>query len=270
VTLYVVDGATGSPVTGATVTVGGFPASTTGFGGRYDFFVPVSGAGGGLPINVFHPGFGNVVPSPSTVTPVPGVSVALTVSLEPSQSFLMGTLQVSSFHSFYSSSGALGQTSITSPQISQAFLDPLIDPQTGAFSVRVPASSSGGTQFFDLIFTSPFFQQVQISGISSPTSGGTGNLSSPVFLQPLQSTLVGAVIHSSGFPVTGFPNEVVVVETGQVATIVNGNYSIAGVPAGLALTLRATTLVPPNPAQFGTISIIPLPGVFSVATIFTN
>lgn len=269
VTLYVVDGATGAAVSGATVTVGGFPASSTSYSGRYDFQVPVSVSGTPLAINVYHPGYGSVVPVPSTVSPIVGTQVALTVSLQPSQSFVTGNLQVQSFQSLYSSAGALGQISITSPQIATSFLDPLVDSQTGLFSVRVPSSSTGGSQYFDLVFTSPYFQQTQVTGILAPSGGGSASLSSPVVLQPLQATLVGNVVNSLGVTVTGYPNQVVIAETGQSATIVNGSYSIGGVPTGIPLTLRATTLVPPNAAQFGSLTVTPLAGTFAVSPIYT-
>ena len=68
VVLVLVDGATGSPVVGATVTVGGFPPTFTAGDGSYSFDIPVTG--GPQAINVFHPGLAGSIPFPSTITPV--------------------------------------------------------------------------------------------------------------------------------------------------------------------------------------------------------
>lgn len=269
VTLFVVDGATGQPVLGASVTVGGFPPSFVGFDGSYVFQVPVSGGFASLPILVTHPGFVGQIPIPSAVTPVAGFPVALTVSLEPSQSFVTGVLQPASFATLYSSVGAFGQVSITSPQVSQAFLDPLVDLQTGQFQVRVPASTVGGSQFMSLVFTSPFFQQAQVSGILTPGPGGTASLSSPVSLLPLTATILGNVVNSQGGAPSGFPNQVVLVETGQAANLVNGSYALAGVPAGLPFTLQAS-VVGPLGGEFGQVFLTPLPGTFQAPVILTN
>ncbi len=268
VQIFLVNGSTGSPVLGATVTVGGFPPSFTGNDGSYFFDVPSSGSS--LPISVFHPGLAGSTPTPSQVTPVAGFPVTLTVQLGSSSSFVRGTLQASSFNSLYASSGAIGTISISSPQLSQSFLDPVLDPTTGLFSVRVPATTSGGSQFVDLLFTSPFFSQAQVSGILTPGPGGTGNLSSPVVLQPRTSTIQGSVVNSSGFGPTGIPNQIVVVETGQQATLVNGNYTLTGVPAGVDLTLQATTLANPVGVETGVLFLTPLPGVFNAPLLVTN
>ena len=268
VTLFVVDDATGSPVPGATVTVGGYsPTFVDGFG-TYVFDVPVTGLGP-LPIVVQGSGLAGTVPFPSTVTPVAGFPVTLTVTLAPTASFLAGFLQSSSLNSLYISNGVFSGISITSPQVSSLFLDPIVGGASGEFSVQVPASTVGGSFFVDLTFTSPFFQTQTVSNILTPGPGGTSTLSTPVILQPKTATLVGQVVNSGGFGPTGPPNQVVIVETGQAATLVGGAYTLVGVPTGIPLTLQATTLVAPNPAQTGSIVVTPVPGTFSVPTIVT-
>lgn len=268
VNLFLVDDATGNPVPGATVTVGGFPPSFVDGLGTYVFDLPVTGLGP-QPILVQAPGLAGTVPFPSTVTPVAGFPVTLTVTLAPTASFLAGFLQSSTLNSLYISNGILGGIAITSPQVSPLFLDPIVGGASGEFSVQVPASTVGGSNFVDLTFTSPFFQTQTVSNILTPGPGGTANLSSPVVLQPRTATLVGNVVNSGGFGPTGPPNQVVVVETGQAATLVAGAYTLVGVPTGIPLTLQATTLVAPNPAQSGSIVVTPVPGTFTVPTIVT-
>jgi hypothetical protein len=268
VNLFLVDDATGNPVPGATVTVGGFPPTFVDGLGSYVFDVPVTGLGP-LPILVQAPGLAGTVPFPSTVTPVAGFPVTITVALAPTASFLAGFLQSSTLNSLYISNGILSQISITSPQVSSFFLDPVIGAASGEFSVQVPASTFGNSVFVDLTFTSPFFQTQTVPNILTAGPGGTATLSSPVVLQPKTATLIGRVLTSGGFGPTGPPNQVVVVETGQAATLVAGDYTLVGVPTGIPLTLQATTLVSPNPAQTGSIVVTPVPGTFSVPTIIT-
>lgn len=268
VNLHLVDDATGFAVPGATVTVGGYPPSFVDGLGNYVFNIPVTGLGP-LPILVQAPGLAGTVPFPSTVTPVAGFPVSLTVTLAPTAAYLAGFLQASTLNSLYISNGILGTISITSPQVSQVFLDPIIGGASGEFSVQVPASTVGGSVFVDLTFTSPFFQTQTVSNILAPGTGGTATLSTPVVLQPKTATLVGRVVNSIGIGPTGPPNQVVVVQTGQAATLVGGDYTLVGVPTGIPLTLQATTLVSPNPAQTGSVVVTPVPGTFNVPTIIT-
>lgn len=268
VTLRVVDGVTGAPVVGATVSVGGFPASSSGFDGRYFFQVPVSaGAPAAQPIFVTHPGYSSSAPTPSSVTPVPGATVSLTVSLSPSAGGVVGELRATSQDSLYASIGAFSTVSITSPQVPSGFLQAAIDPGTGRFSVQVPAGAGG---VIDLVFTSPFFQQQVVAGVRLPGVSGTATLSSPVPLVPLVTTVVGSVVTTGGVPPSGTPNQVVVVETGQAAAVVAGQYQLAGVPTGLPLTLRATTIGPFG-VEVGQVSVTPLAGgSFTAPTILTS
>lgn len=275
VILYLVDQASGQPIVGATVSLGGFSASSTGFDGSYFFNVPVSrdpftGLVQPMAIFVYHPAFSNAAPFPSQVIPVVGSTISQTVALAPSGALVTGQLQASTLHSLYSSAGAFGSVSISSPQVSPSFLSPSIDPSTGFFTVQVPPSTSTGSFFLSLTFSSPLFQDLVIPGILAPGPSGVASLSSPVVLQPRTTTLVGNVINSQGIGPTGFPSQVVVVQTGQAANLVNGAYQVPGVPTGLLFDVRATASGPFGIEQ-GQTTVFPLAGPsFNVPTIVTG
>ncbi len=273
VTLQLVDGATGFPVVGASVTVGGFPPYFAD-GGDYFFDVPVTvDPGTGLPrsltILATHPGYSGVAPFPDRVTPIAGASVTLTVSLDPSVALVAGRIQASTLASLYASSGILGTVSITSPQVPGLFLSPVIDPLSGNFTVQVPPSTGFGSVFLDLVFTSPYFQQAIVPNIRAPGPGATASLSSTVVLQPQTASLTGTVVNSVGGAPSGFPSQVVIVETGAATSVVGGSYGFNGVPAGLRLTLTATVLGPLG-IESGSVAVTPVPGAFQAPTIVTR
>lgn len=273
VLLFLVDDATGDPVLGATVTVGGFAADAVFLDGSYEFNVPVSQDPlSGLPlpmaITVAHASYLGGFVTPSTVTPIAGVPVVQTVRVTPAGSRVAGRLEPATLASLYFSQGAVGGVSITSPQIPTAFLVPDIDPLSGNFTVQVPASGAG-PGIFDLQFTSPFFQGTAVTNILAPGPGTTATLSSPVVLQPLTTTLAGAVVSVNGGAISGAPNQVVVVETGRLATPINGSYTMVSTPIGIPLTLRAT-VIGAFGVELGQAVTTPVGGgVFTAPTIVT-
>ncbi len=237
VDLLLLDEYTGDPIAFATVLVGP-AAGSTDYSGRCLLDVPVTvdpytGQPQAQAITVSASGYDPATVTPSSVTPVAGQTIYVTVTMRRSGVTLTGTLRASSYHQLYASYGAYQYVTISSDTIPSPQLDAYIDPATGYFSVKVPAGSTG----FNLRFTSPYFHDKTVGPITVSQGGGT--LSSIVYLDPVTRDVVGRAQTSYGVPLDTY-DQVVIEELGVSTVCFSGSFSFNSVPTGLPLTFRAT------------------------------
>jgi len=102
----------------------------------------------------------------------------------------------------------------------------------GLFTVEdVPASNSNLTRTLDLQLTHPDLQTMMLTSIVVPREGDR-TLPMTVVMTPLVVNVSGTVVDSGSLPASG---TAVLVETGQIASVVNGSYTIPGYGVNLRL-----------------------------------
>jgi len=270
------DESTGNPIDDAVVSAG-TATTSQGAGGVYGLAVPLSLASQSPPVvalSVQAEGYDTSSVNPRTVTLYPGEVVTVTVTLQPLRSTITGQLRISSLEGFYLSSGALGTVSLFVSNVSSSFSQGVVDAATGQFRVLMPASTSRRTRTFTLTFSSPLFELAVISGIVSPQANGS-SIVTGVTLVPVGVTLSGQVFTSTGSPAgAGNLATITVTELGITENIVNGQYSVAGIPVGVPLTLAIVAF---NPSfgllETGRLVVQPVMtpnGVFFAPTITTR
>lgn len=247
-----VDDATGTAITHATITVGTASTSNGGANGRYTLSVPVSfsdvNALEPVGINIIAEGYdavgGNT--NPQTISLAANETHEVTFRMRPHFAIIQGTIRISQFETLLN----LGPFNIradgfpadfftgnvNSSPAAPTVVNPTAPDGDGSFTIVVPASNVALTRQFNLIITRNGFQTTVVSNVVAPTSYGVRVLSSPVVVEPITVDLVGTVVDSNGnapnqLNPQGVPDIVTVVETGQVGNIINGSYTIPGVPA---------------------------------------
>ncbi len=241
--LTILDLYTGEPVTHATVISGSAVASNGGANGVYTLSVPVQvndpEANFGTqpePISITISADGYVPMTVTDIIPVANETVQYTVSLQPRMAYVTGRIVISKFDTLYTKSSISISCDSVSLQQGGGDDSPSYSIEdSGRFRVVLPASNVARTRQFNLSFFAPNLQVSVVSNIVMPRAGGTRELTSPVVLNPITVDLVGTVADSNGNPPnqlnpSGLPDTVTVVETGQVANIVNGTYTIPDVP----------------------------------------
>jgi hypothetical protein len=274
--LTILDEVTGDPVTFATVTAGVVVSSNGGNNGVYTLSVPIlpndqttrntpleSSSKGvliqadGYGVNQFNVGL------------VANETVRRTVFLKALPVIIDGLIRISRFQGLFDLSGV--QIKATNTQ-SPLDATPLIANAAGngLFTLSgVPASNANLTRTFNLRITHPDMQTVVITNVVAPRAGDR-TIPLTIVLTPLTVDVTGTVLVQT--PVVGVPvpqpdlpgnGTAVIVQTGQSGAIVNGNYTIAGVPTanhpgtlGLTLELRAFDAF--GQLRSGTVQIRPL------------
>lgn len=254
----VLDEVTGDPVSFATVTAGVVVSSNGGNNGVYTLSVPIlpddetsgttpleSSSKGvliqadGYGINQFQLGM------------VANETVRRTVFLKPLPVVIDGLIRIARFQNLFD----LQRVEVKATN-TQSPLDgtPLIvnAAPNGLFTLaNVPASNATLTRTFNLRITHPDLQTVVITNVVAPRSGDR-TIPLTIVMTPLTVDVTGTVLVATPAVATPVPQPdipgngtVVIVETGQSAAIVNGNYTIPGVPTRHApgtpteLTLQA-------------------------------
>lgn len=255
--LTVLDEATGDPVNFATVTAGVVVSSNGGNNGVYTLSVPILPDDGtsrdtplesntkgvliqadGYSINQFQVGM------------VANETVRRTIFLKPLPVVIDGLIRISRFQNLFDLTRV--EVKLTNTQSS---LDgtPLVvnAAPNGLFTIsNVPASNANLTRTFNLRITHPDLQTQVITNVVAPRAGDR-TIPLTILMTPLTVDVTGTVLVATPSVATPVPQPdlpgngtVVIEETGQSAAIVNGNYTIAGVPTrqaagSTALTIRA-------------------------------
>ena len=236
--LTVLDRVTAEPVTHATVLAGSAVTSNGGSNGMYTLSVPV------VVLDPDAPAGTQPSPTSWTVTAdgyvsetgivqlVANETINVTVSTNPAVAYVAGQIEVSAYESLYD----MTQIIISSDQIPRSSLTSGTTIEAnGYFSVRVPCSNNFNTRQFNLRFDHPLMREAVVSNIVAPKANGTRQLTSPVILNPITVDVVGSVADSFGNAPnqtnpSGLPDMVTIIQTGQMANIVNGSYTIPDVP----------------------------------------
>lgn len=253
--LTVLDEATGDPVNFATVTAGVVVSSNGGNNGVYTLSVPILPDDGttrdtplesntkgvlvqadGYSINQFQLGL------------VANETVRRTVFLKPLPVVIDGLIRISRFQNLFDLTRV--EVKLTNTQSS---LDgtPLVvnAAPNGLFTIaNVPASNANLTRTFNLRITHPDLQTTVITNVVAPRAGDR-TIPLTIVMNPLTVDVTGTVLVATPSVATPVPQPdlpgngtVVIEETGQSAAIVNGNYTIAGVPTRMAANSSALTL----------------------------
>jgi hypothetical protein len=236
--MTVLDRVTAQPVTHATILAGSAVTSNGGTNGIYTLSVPVIVPDGSVlgtqpqATSYTVTADGYVTDPAATVQLVANETINITVSVNPAVAYISGQIEIAAFQSLYTMTDVV----ITSDQIPRsALISGLNIEANGYFSVNVPCSNSFTTRQFNLKFSHPLLQNTVVSNIVAPRANGTRQLTSPVVMSGVTVDVVGTVADSFGNAPnqtnpSGLPDMVTITETGQMANIVNGSYTIPNVP----------------------------------------
>ena len=251
--ITVLDNVTGEPVTHANVVAGSAVGSNGGSNGVYTLSVPVITAqdapAGTQPAlthyNIIADGYSYTNYNSGDVQLVANETIYLTVAISPSFSFVSGTIEISTFESLYN----LDEILITSDTIPKNLLNQgMTIEANGYFTLRVPCSNTFNTRQINFRFSHPLMRDTVVSNVIAPDVNGTRHMTSPVVLNPITVDVVGSVADSFGngpnqSNPSGLPDMVTIQQTGQMANIVNGSYTIVDVPiCGSASTPASLTI----------------------------
>jgi hypothetical protein len=238
--MTVLDRVTAAPVTHATVIAGSAVTSNGGTNGVYTLSVPVivpdpDAPAGTQPRSTSYTitADGYITDPPATVQLVANETINITVSVNPATAYISGQLEVSAYQTLYN---LASDVIITSDQIPRsALIRNLVIEPNGYFTVKVPCSNAFDTRQFNLRFDHPLMRETVVSNIVAPRANGTRQITSPVILNPITVDIVGTVADSFGNAPnqtnpSGLPDMVTITQTGQMANIINGSYTIPNVP----------------------------------------
>ena len=229
VIITVLDGVTGDPVTHATVTAGMVATANGGNNGVYTLNVPIlpsdtSSKEGPLDdsakrVSIQADGYQpeNAV----TIGPIANETIRRTVYLNPLTVTIDGVVKISKWQALFN----LGQVEI---RVTNTLGPASVGPApNGLFTIAgIPASNSNLTRTFNLRFTHPDLQTVMLTNIVAPRAGDR-TIPMTVVMTPLVVDVSGTVVDSGSLPASG---TAVLVQTGQIASVVNGSYTFSGVP----------------------------------------
>jgi hypothetical protein len=242
VIVTVVDSFTNQPVTDALVKVG--PVVTTqNTNGVYNLSVPIVDSTG-APFNIQS---SNVVTvdvqadgyadgQAITLQDVfPGQTRPVTLALNPNTIVIRGFYTFSTFQNLFGN---------VNPAISLQFqggVTPITQPGTVAQNLTwtipgIPVSNDTLTRQVNIIFSHPDLQTFTLSNIIVPKNKQNLTITNPVILQPLTMDVSGTVFvtRGTGNDTQAIPNgandRVIIRETGQTASVINGQYLIPNVP----------------------------------------
>lgn len=263
--ITVLDGFTGDPVTHATVTAGVAVTSNGGTNGVYSLLVPLEPNDttvtltpfGDTPRRLSVQAEGYEVLESQLIGLVANETVERTIFLNPLRVSFEGVIRLDSFLKITelitirdrvdiqvqnSTVGTLAPRSNSTPGVT------IVGPNdNGVFVIDgVPSSNSNLTRSFNIRFTHPNLNTVVLSNVVAPRAGGR-SIPMVVTMSFITVDVTGTLVVSNGiFPTTG---QVVVEETGQAAAIVNGAFTIPGVPVqqadgDLGMTFRLCGLFP--------------------------
>ncbi len=244
VLVTLVDTISGNGVTNATVTVGNATSSESSSSGVYTLVVPVTQVGGRVPqqqIEVSAEGYDGAQAAPQLVRAIPNQTVSVTVTISPLPATISGRVNISKFDNLFNKTGI----SISAQNVPDGFLGNRNPAADGSFSINLPASNAVLQRQFTLRFTAPNLVQKLVTNVVVPGSQGTRELTAPVVMDPVFVDLVGQVLNSNGKAPNqqgAIPDTVTVRETGQLANIVNGSYTIPDVPATTTQTIGPASL----------------------------
>lgn len=257
--ITVLDSFTGDPVTHATVTAGVAVTSNGGTNGVYTLLVPLEPNDSTVTVTPFGDtprrfsvqaeGYDEI--QTQLIGLVANETVERTVFLNPLRVSFEGVIRLDSFLKVRdlidltqidivvqnTTVGTVAPRSNSVPGVD------IVGPnENGVFVIDgVPSSNSNLTRSFNIRFTHPDLNTVVLSNVVAPRAGGR-TIPMVVTMSFITVDVTGTLVSNLGlFPTTG---QVVVVETGQAAAIVNGAFTIPGVPVqqaegDQALTFRA-------------------------------
>jgi hypothetical protein len=262
IVITVLDGVTGDPVNNATVTAGVAVTSNGGNNGVYTLSVPLqpndqSTAGTpsqDTPKQVSIQADGYVTQDQIPVGLVANETVQKTILLKPLDVTIDGVVRISRWQNLFNLSNVeIKITNTLGPSTASP-------APNGLFTISgVPASNSNLTRTLTLRFTHPDLQTVVLSNIVAPRAGDR-TVPMTVVMNPTTVTVVGDVL----IPDVALPfvstAKVVLEQTGQYATVVNGSYSIPDVPTrhatgSTAFNLNLALMVPMITVFNGTVVV---------------
>jgi hypothetical protein len=259
--LTVLDGVSGDPVTNATITVGAVTTSAGGNNGVYTLSVPMQPndqstaeppqISGPKLVTIQADGFLNE--TIINIGIIANETVRRTVFMNPLQVTLDGVVRISRFQNLFSLAAVeIRVTNTLGPPVVNA-------APNGLFNIPgIPASNSQITRTFNLRFTHPDLQTVILTNIVAPRAGDR-TIPLTVVMTPLTVDVVGSVVDSGNIPPNG---QAVLVQTGQAAAVVNGNYTIPGVPTrnagGTTFTIQIRVFNINGGAEQGSVTATPV------------
>jgi len=234
--ITVLDGVTGDPVSNATVSVGVGVSSNGGTNGVYVMTVPLqpfddsaNQPNSDRQLSIQAEGY-NAFNDAVGVGLVANETVERTIFLSPLTVEFEGVVRLSSFFKADEIID-ITQVNITVENAISGQIQNIASSRPngeGEFRVPgVPASNSQITRTFNLRFTHPNLQTAVVSNVVAPRAG-VRTVPLVVTMNFITVDVIGLVADNlGGFPPTG---TAVCVETGQQASVVNGTFTIPGVP----------------------------------------
>lgn len=233
VIITVLDAISGDPVVAATLTAGVVATSNGGNNGVYSLAVPLQPTDESTRNGLFDSSFKFVDVQADgynsanfSVGVIANETVRRTVFLTPLTVSFDGIIRVSSFPNLFNLAN-LGDFQVNLNNTTVALSSIGGSANGGIFRILgVPASNAQLTRTFNIRFTHPDLQTVVLSNVVAPRAGDR-TIPLVVTMTPTTVDVVGTAVDSGNFPTNG---TAVVVETGQSGAVVNGSYTIAGVP----------------------------------------
>jgi len=272
VIITVLDSITGDPVTHATVTVGTAVTSNGGNNGVYTLSVPIQPTDqdtSGTPLQdsskrVSIQADGYQLDDTVFVGPVANETIQRTVVLRPLEVTIDGLVRIDKWQALFNLSNVEVKITNTSGPSTAS------PAPNGLFTITaVPASNSNLTRTLNIRFTHPDLQTVVLSNIVAPRAGDR-TIAMTVSMTPITVDVSGSVVDSGNLQANGTAT---VVETGQQTSIVNGSYTIPGVPVrqasgdtGFTIEIRVFNAL--GGSEKGSISSVKPQSDGSASTIF--
>lgn len=247
---------TGEPVTNATVEVGGVSTSEN-LEGVYTLSVPITRPDSTVPFGqprqftarITAEGFLGAI---RTLNLFANQTIRETINLPAFSAETVSIRGVIRYERFQNVAPPYSEISV---RVRNGNIQaPDVDDTTGIFTISgLPPSFTGKTRQIDLIISHPDYVTQEVRGITLPIAGLKDLTNQPIFLEPVVVDLIGtvSVLNDVSDPPTeqipnGTNDKVIIEETGQVASIINGTFLIPDVPVqqgendnGLTLLLQA-------------------------------
>jgi hypothetical protein len=238
----VLDAASGEPITDATVATSSI-STTENVQGVYTLSVPIIpsselpfGSFRSVDINVAADGFNANTLTLSNITA--GLAYNRTVRLQPLTSGrIEGTYRISSYQTLLSRI----TPSVRIKDFGSSFGNGSANSQNGTWTVvNLPPSTTSITRQYDIVFSHPDVKTYTLQRVVMPRDG-TKTITQPVLLEPITVDVIGTIYVSGDAGVTqytpnGAEDKVWIEETGQTASVVNGQFLIPKVPVQQATT----------------------------------